>query len=323
MKKNYILLIFFISIATSYSQNPTRLNENDKVKIKRVSSDLLKNILFIENRLDKNIKYLEEGETERVYKPQFIDLLSIVTTKDLNKVSKYFCYECYQKEWLNQKEEAKKLDIIRQKKYDSTSLAKISNYNVNTDLQENTAPVTNDNLSNKTDPYDKLKNSLRAFNYDNLKFTVFRNIDYSYAGTSLSLYLQTDMELASKNFTITETKITEKFVPKVTRKNEYILLDYEVTQHYDIKGYTDSEPVYIINSLVITGTPEIIAKLFLNYWKGNINIDTNKTGVIAYREILGDYITIENTSKNLFKIKIQKGNTEVDYYKTFGINAPK
>ena len=324
MKKIYIIIAFIASISSAYSQNSFRINDKDRNKIKQVSPDLLNNLLFIENRLDKNIGYLKDGKTDLIFKPNFKELATLVNAKELSKVEKYFCYECYKKEWESQQNELIKREKREQELNDSIYSSKLVIYNNSnsTHPEGKKERISNDKPLNDVDPYDKLRNSLRAFNYDNLNFTVFRNIDYNYAGTALSTYLQIEMGLSSKDFKITRTTVTEKFIPKASKRDDYLLLTYSVTEHNNIKGYTSSKPVYIINSLEITGTPKLVTELFLNYWKGKMNIEAYKQGVIASKEVLGDFITIESVSPSLFKIKVSKGNTDVNYYNTYGINAP-
>lgn len=175
----------------------------------------------------------------------------------------------------------------------------------------------------KENPYDVLQRSLYAFSKTNRNLALFRNMDFNYAGPQLSGYLQSDMGMASKSFKISATDVTETFIPKVSSNNEYLTVKYLVTKRTDIIGIYESDEVMIINSVDISGTPHLIAQLFLNYWPRTVKIGGYKQGDIAFKELLGDYITISGVTPKLYKIKITKGNMDVNYETTYGINKKK
>lgn len=177
-------------------------------------------------------------------------------------------------------------------------------------------------LTAQSEGYKKLQQSLLAFS-PNPNLTVFRGIDYNFAGT-FEAYLQTDMGLAVKDSKITKDEITVTFIPKASKNNEVLTVVYDVTTRTDIEGAWDAESVPIINSVEMTGPAHIMVELFTNYWPGKTKLgDLNDRGAFAYKELLGDYITIEKVDDNTIKIKVGKGNVDMDYVATYGINLPK
>lgn len=175
----------------------------------------------------------------------------------------------------------------------------------------------------QSEGYQKLQQSLQAFS-PNTNLTVFRGVDYNFAGTNLQTYLQVDRGLALKDSDIQKDKITLSFIPKASKNTEVLTVVFDVTNRTDIEGAWDAESVPIINSVEMTGPAHIMVELFTNYWPGKTKLgDLNDQGAFAYKELLGDYITIEKVDDSTIKIKVDKGNVDVDYVATYGINLPK
>lgn len=173
-------------------------------------------------------------------------------------------------------------------------------------------------------PYDVLKRNLYAFDGYNRSLTVFRKMDYNFAAGNLQWYLQYDFGMGfSEDYTMTKTKIVENYIAKVSSKDEKLRVTYDVSYHTDIIGYYPSDEVFIINSVEITGSPNKVVSLFLNYWPGEIEIGEYKEGVIATKQLLGDYVSLIGTGSGRYKITITRGNRDVNYETTFGINKKK
>jgi len=187
-------------------------------------------------------------------------------------------------------------------------------------LQKNN-PATLDQI-NGDDPYDKLQRSLLAFSNNRL-LTVFLKLDHLFVTINFSSYLQSDMGLASKEFKVSESKMIEKFIPKVSKNQEYLKVEYSIVKKTDIIGAFKTNTVNIITGVEITGSPDLVVRLFLNYWPGDVNFTGYKKGEIATKQLLGDHIALSGVATNNYKIVIKKGNMDVDYESTFGINKKK
>lgn len=218
---------------------------------------------------------------------------------------------------------------IQKEKNDKAAVLKalnekeIAEYNQKENYQNTVKKESVVITSEKENPYDVLQRSLYAFSKTNKNLALFRKMDYNYSGPQLSSYLQMDMGMASKYFKIGVADVTETFIPKVSKNNEYITVKYLITKTKNIVGIYEAEEIMIINSVEISGTPHLIAELFLNYWPRTVNIGGYKQGDIAFKELLGDYITISGITPKLYKIKITKGNMDVNYETTYGINKIK
>lgn len=178
-------------------------------------------------------------------------------------------------------------------------------------------------LSAQNEAYQKLQNSLSAFT-PNRFITVFRGMDNEFARMNFESYLQSVKGLASKDFTTSEGKITHTFIPNATKNNELLTVVYYITAKPEVQGAFGDYEVSIIDSVEMVGPAKLMVELFTEYWPGKTNIgDLSEEGAFAYKELLGDYITIWKVDDHTVKIKVAKGNTDVDYSKTWGINLPK
>lgn len=171
--------------------------------------------------------------------------------------------------------------------------------------------------------YKNLQNSLTAFS-PNRNLTVFRGVDYNFAGTNFQTYLQVDMGLALKSSEFQKNKITLTFIPKASKNIEVLTVVFYKTDHTDIKGAYKAKVVSIIDSVEMVGPAPIMVKLFTHYWPGKHKLgDLTDQGAFAYKELLGDYITLYKVDNNTIKIKVGKGNVDVDYASTYGIHKSK
>jgi hypothetical protein len=201
-------------------------------------------------------------------------------------------------------------------------------------IQSATSPKQRDKeqssnfYADKSNPYGKLENNLNGISYDYglRSFTTFRGLDINFCSMRFDGYLQSDFGLAYKNSSQTPTSRTTRFVPKVSNGNEYILVKYNFQNQKNILGYiqTEDSTYDIVTSVEITGTKNLIIDLFLNFWQPlKTKIGGYKIGEIASKEFYSDRVLLIGLSSSAAKISIQKGNMSMNYYKTFGINAPK
>ncbi len=324
MKKVLIMLLICNSL---YSQKEYKITDSNFKKLVNINSEVANKVKFIEHLLQGNQKRINKNDFDLIDPsiPQTNNFVSNLSEKEQKKIKELVCIECYDKWWQNQLLEENKLIEFKKKEKDSIDSIRIKNTLLDKkrkDSLSNIVKVSTPMLE-KDNPYDLLERSLYAFSKTNRDLAVFRKTDYNYCSPRLSSYLQSNMGLSSKDFKISKTEVTEKFIPKVSNGNEYLTVKYFVTTRNDIAGIYSSDEVMIVDSLEITGTANIVIKLFLNYWSQGVKIGGYKQGDIAFKEILADYITISGINPNLYKIKITKGNMDIDYETTYGINKKK
>jgi hypothetical protein len=325
MKKTLILLMISCVV---YSQNEYKIPDDNFKKLVTINSDIANKVKFVEHFLEGNKAKLNSNNLDinDPYIQTVTTVLNQLIEKEQKKINELVCIGCYEKWWESQLSfknktiERKKIekDSIENIRIKSIELKKKKQDSINNIVK--VAPVSN---SEKDNPYDLLQRSLYAFSKENRSLAVFRKMDFNYSGPQLSGYLQFEMGLASKSFKIGKTDVVETFAPKVSHSNEYLTVKYLVTKRADIVGIYDSDEVMVIDSVEISGTPNLIARLFLNYWPQSVKLGGYKQGDIAFKELLGDYITIVGVTPKLYKIKISKGNMDVNYETTYGINKKK
>lgn len=332
MKNIFFILLFYPLFSFSQNENKYRLEKTDFEELNKINEEIATKVGWIQEFLNINWRDIEK-KNEKLMQPDFSgfeDLFSHLNENQKKKVSKIVCILCFKEEYENQKKlneislqkEKRKLDSIndvKYKKYEETIKTSENNY------LKKVKDTTQIQQKNTENPYDILSRSLTTFS-DNRNFTVFRKIDYNYAYTRLTSYLQTDFSLTESNPTFSETQIIHRFVPKVSSGNEYINIFFNVEKHNNIIGYyTFLDDVFIINNVTIKGTPDLIISLFIDYWKDEIKLEDikGKTGIVASKNILGDFVLLKIINQNLLEIEIKKGNMDVDYESTFGINKIK
>lgn len=324
MKKVLILLLFYCS---AYSQEQYKISDVNFKKLVSVSSEVATKVKLVEHFLEGNQSKLNSNNIEinDPYIQLIKDPLSKLSEKEQKKANELVCIDCYEKWW--QAQLSYKNQVVESKKRvkDSIESIRIKKVNIEQKKQDSLKSIVKSKPVDtaKENPYDLLQRSLYAFSKDNRSLAVFRKMDFNYAGPQLSGYLQYEMALASKSFKIGQTDVIETFIPKASKDTEYLTVKYLVTKRTDIIGIYEADEVMIINSVEITGTPNLIVELFLNYWPGTVKIGGYKQGDIAFKELLGDYITISGVTPKLYKIKITKGNMDVNYETTYGINKMK
>lgn len=175
----------------------------------------------------------------------------------------------------------------------------------------------------QTEGYKNLQNSLRAFS-DNRNFTVFRGMDYNWAGPNIDSYIQMELGYGSKDFKMTEQEIIHTYIPKASKNSEILKLTYKTDYRTDINGAYDADGISIIKSVEIIGPASTIVQMFTEYWPIKTTLgDLTGGDAFAYKEVLGDYITLRKVNNAIMKINISRGNMDVDYTTTYGINTPK
>lgn len=176
-------------------------------------------------------------------------------------------------------------------------------------------------------PYEALKRSLSVFDSRNKSLTVFRKMDYIFAGGNLQWFMQMDFGMAFlKDYTYTDHRIVENYRKKVTSKNETLRVVYTGNVRKDIIGqYPSAHEIFQIENVKIAGTPDLVVRFFLRFWpvkETEIGSYKYKEGVIAAKNLLGDRILLKGV-KGRYEIDIVQGNMTVDYEKTWGINKKR
>lgn len=325
------MLLFILLVACMMqAQTAFRLNDNQKKKITRIDSEVLNTILWVEHRLNSN----KNNTIDKIQDPLIGSIDKIIFKQNLSQkqvkdIYENCCIECYKTEWNLQIKKKADIEIKNNFRNDSLRSVKELAYENKINQQkkiEVLQKLKSDSLSkiniDSASPYEKLQRSLLAFS-NNRFLTVFRKIDHNFSTINFSTYLQLDMGLSSKDFKIVNGKIVEKFIPKASKDNEYLKVEYSIIKKNDIIGAFTSEDVNIITGVEITGTPDLLIKLFLNYWPGDVKFSGYKKGEIANKQLLGDFIVFTGVSNNNYKIVIKKGNMDVDYESTYGINKKK
>lgn len=323
MKFKILILLLSISISSSYGQQKFRVSGGQIKELNKIDPNLLPVISIVERTLEKNSNSLL-GLDYNIYDPYVSTIKQAFKSNNISeakikKIESIICYQCYLDEWNSQKIIAENLASNSSNNFKESDLAKTKVIAVKDAKNDNDAIL----VSQNENPYDVLQRSLSAFSKSNRFLTVFRNTDYNFSATSLSSYLQLEMGLASKSFNQSNDKITEVFIPKAGFRNERITVTYNFTERKDIKGMYDTETVNLIDSVTITGTPDLLIKLFVKYWPTKLIIGEDEKGQLANKQLLSDLISIDNVNPNEYKISISKGNMEVNYETTYGINKKK
>jgi hypothetical protein len=329
MKK--ILSLTFISLYfIVQGQEKFRLDDSKQKIVQKINSEVLTTILMVERRLEKNNSKLPEDISD-----PFISVISQayksqgLTEKQINKIESIICTECYNKEWKLQYEIKEKKLLQNQITFDSLQKVKQVAFdeklrlNLKQAKEEIRKSSASDYDSSKpVNPYTLIKRSLYAFSKTNTDLVVFRKMDYNFPHSFFNAYLQLEMSLAPTVFTDAPNCISQKYIPKVSSQDEYVTVKYNVTRKPNLVGYYDfmEDDVPIISSVEITGTPSLIIELFLNFWPGTIKVEGFKKGDLAFKDLLGDHIVIKGITAQKYQIVISKGNQDVDYEKTYGIN---
>lgn len=334
---NKILILLTIIISTSVFAQETerkRLDKNEFIKIKKIDQTASEKIGWIQENLNINWREIERND-EKLIDPNissFEIILNSLAKKKSDKILEIVCVDCLKREYSEQKSIIENKKLKKQQAQDNLNESSVKAYKIQKDKEEKEREIAKrkrDSLNKtntiKEEPYELLSRSLYAFS-KNQNFTVFRKIDYNFAYGRLTSFLQTDMRLAEGKPTFSDTKRTHRFTPKVSDGSEFITVEFKVTKHNDLIGfYPFIDEVFVVDDVTIKGTPDLIIKFFVNYWESSFKLESSKniTGIVASKNVLSDYIILKKLKNNLLEININKGNMDVDYEKTYGINKMK
>jgi hypothetical protein len=178
-----------------------------------------------------------------------------------------------------------------------------------------------DSVAFVKNPYMKLDRQLWGMT-EHKNLAVFCGMDFNFSHPKLSSYIQSEMDLVSKDFNVNQSVLTEKYVPRWSSTGkEYLQLKYYTKQTKNKPyGETIDGMCTTILKCEITGTADYVLDLFISYWPQRIKLGGYKQDEIAFFENLGDKVTLYGvTAPNIYKIVITEGNLKIDYYKTFDI----
>ncbi len=336
--KTFNLVMFTLVTNLIFSQNQDlkyRLSSEELIKIRKINEEVANKISLTQHYLEINWREINERKGDNLIIPQIITLnesINSLSEKDKKKILLIACIDCYEKEYLSQVKILEGKKIEKKRISDSVSVVQEEYYRIEKEKkikEESLKKIRTDsinkiNSSNKDKPYDLLTRNLSVFSKD-INFTIFRNIDYNYSYSKFTSFLQTQMSLAEKQPIFTDTKITHKYIPKVSSGKEYLNVEYVVKKYNKIIGYYDFlEDVFIIEKVIIKGSPDLIVDLFIEYWNSGIKLENRigTGGIVATKNILSDYIILKNINGKL-EIEITKGNIDVNYKTTYGINKEK
>ncbi|MDH1880948.1 hypothetical protein [Empedobacter sp. GD03797] len=324
MKKIYLFL-FFLSSMFVFSQE-FRLNQDSKNKLGKIDKELLNKVLFIEHFLnEKNDPYFSV-----LY--NYLNTANL-TSKQLEKFNTLVCVECYKREWdailLDNKNkslaEKRIFDSIRNEKNELRRIEELNRIEFQRVSEENNKRIQDSIRSTPlfSNPYDAIYASVNKMKRNTEYLTVFRGMDYNFAGGNFQNYMQRRFGYGiSKDYTLTSTKIIENYISKVSSTDQKLKVVYNVSERKDIVGYYPADKVYLIKDVMITGTNNEVVNLFIKYWPSEIKVGSYKEGIIATKQLLGDNIQLEGYKGN-YRIYITKGNMDVNYETSWGINKLK
>lgn len=340
MKINTTLLLVLLMFTTNliFSQNvdKKRLKQEDFTKLKKLDENIASKVGFVQHYLDINWRAINKNEKDLV-STNISDLQNMILAQSENKqkkIKEIVCVDCLIKEDGEQKQIILEQITKSKRLKDSLEVQQAKNFEIekaNLRAKEEIIKKRNDSISNSKisnsneNPYDIFSRSLTAFS-KNRNFTVFRNIDYNFAYSRLTSFMQESMSLSEQKPTFVETKMVHRYIPKVSNGNEYINVEFIGKKHKDLIGYYPFiEEVFVIDKVKIIGTPDLIVDLFLKYWETKITLASikNKTGIVATKNIMSDYINLKVINNNLLEIEITNGNMNVNYETTYGINKKK
>lgn len=153
-------------------------------------------------------------------------------------------------------------------------------------------------------------------------FTVFTNLDLNFADARFSRYLQNSnlqMTVDETSVKVTPTSFSMRYIPRVTSKSEWMEVHYTFNRTKGREGVYSSGDgtTAIITTVVISGTPETILRLFVHYWQYKMNVEDRKEGELANYTVMGDRVSLVRLNGDLAEIRITEKT--FDYNESFGI----
>lgn len=334
MKNILIILCLFFSL---HSQSQTyHMSTDTQEEVKKISSQAFAFLLQVEDVLDYNNTLLQ-NENTNIQNPAIEEMLKQsmmnLEVNNQSKLKSIICLSCYNNVWKNQQLERDLL--IRNEKYDRDQLYQIQNEIVSKKDQEQKKEINSTNqdsipastknvlTTDTTSNTAKGKEAYVKFGIvlygltNNPYFSVFRGIDINYVRPRFDLYLQEIMHLHFASKTKSKNKITDKY----THDQEYLNVVYTYERHEDLVGAL-GDGLSQVTHVEITGSRDLITRLFVKYWDEKINFEgpKNKKGIYATKQFLNDKIVLEFKTPTQYKITIIKGNFTIDYNGTYGIN---
>ncbi len=171
--------------------------------------------------------------------------------------------------------------------------------------------------------------------YENLRSTLYHasphhllssfvNLDISLPNELLQTFLQTEMNLHPYDDSckwVSDTHLQLEFGPGIIWGNEvqYLQIHYYLkpTVNVPVSSISEKETCSIIEKCVITGTPDLVLKLFVNYWGESVKIGGQIYGEIAHADFMGDHIALYAVSNSLYKIIITNNSSSFSYKANF------
>jgi hypothetical protein len=318
MKKITLLLLSFIFTNLVLSQNneKKRLSQDDLNKLKKINEEVANKIGFVQAFLNSNWRSIKRNEDDLLETniSNLQEMILGLSESKQKKINEIVCIECLIQENNEQKQIVLDEKIKRNRLKDSLEIQKTKNFEIekaNLKAKQEIVEKRNDSIRKSKvsiineNPYDVFSRSLTAFS-KNQNFTVFRNIDYNFAYSRLTFFMQQDLSLSEKKPTFSETKIIHRYIPKVSNGNEFINVEFIGKKHKGLIGYYPFlDELFIIDKVNIRGTSNLIIEFFLKYWETQIKLSEikNKTGIVATKSILSDYINLKVVNSNLLEIE--------------------
>lgn len=310
------------------------VNGVDTLYIMRVPNEKIKGvgknyIIKVQDNLSiAKEKYFNNNAIDNL--STIFSYIGYIKAADKNWVTEYYKmeYDVYEKSE-NKRQLAEKQKIQEEKKLkDSLRIVQIENQRKERIKQDSIKIAETkqkqkiaDSLEFVKKPFLKLERNLMGISEHNF-LTVFCGMDINFANPKLSMYIQSEMNLTSKDYNQTESVVSEKYIPRVsTTGKEYLTVKY-YTKKTTNKPYYDTDDglCITITKCEITGSADYILDLFLSYWPQKITLGGYKQGEIAHFQLMGDRVALYGVNPpNIYKIMISEDNVHFNYYTTFDI----
>jgi len=326
MKRIITVIFLLLAVIILYSQsvdNVFRLRGNDNITKYLMEFDT--QIFFKIKTLEVQLDYYKEGrETHTIEKSrntiqEIREKLSVNKPQSLSRqkweiLQNGLCLDCYEKE-LNyyaaqQEIKAEQKRITRQKsdsvrKAQNDSLALVQRISDSINFSKPAFAID-------TSYSGRMTRLMTPFgrNKRDMTFTTFCGVRVNFAMNKLGWYLQENMGMTDKDFKVNGDKLSITYVPRVSSstQKEHITVTYTLAKN----KYSNDDDKKVITRCNITGTSELILKLFIHYWANMVKIDETKTGEVAYYNYIADRVSLVSDGRT-YKIEIKQIGDGFDY----------
>lgn len=113
------------------------------------------------------------------------------------------------------------------------------------------------------------------------KLTQFNGIDYNFVSSRIQSYMRDYMNCSLMNDNLTGKNMVLDFQESVAISRKPKKMKFNFTVYPEGNFFT-------IKRCIITGDYSLLLNFYIKYWTTTLNVDTNKTGVIAETKLITD-----------------------------------